>query len=375
MLDSLDVSIGYSYAQRRVDYDPNAWLALVPMANVVPGAPTAGATTSVYGYLRQTGLTGFGPLLGFPAVPLSGNAEIFSPNNNIVPQSLYGSRDNVSELPGMRRFDMADRNRHKVRSSFDWQASERLATQATLELNDDNYVNSTYGLQRATSWAVSLDSSYTVSDRLIVTGFYTHEDQKQRTAGDGYGSNSNAAFVGKAGNTAVAGGCFATVTTKNNNAKIDPCLNWFANMHDRADTVGFSLTKRAFISPRFDLSGDVLYTRAQTDVQLRGGSYSNNPFALAGAPALAAGVPAIIYIPSANLPPVTTRTLELRLTGRVSVGRSGAVRVFYSYQRTRNVDFAYDGLQFGSGTEQLPTNERAADYTLHVAGLSYAYRF
>jgi MtrB/PioB family decaheme-associated outer membrane protein len=375
LLDSLDANIGYSYARRRVNYDPNAWLALVPMANVVPGAPTVGATTSVYGYLAQTGLTGFGPLTGFPTSPLTGNAAIFSPNNNIVPQSLYASRDNLSELPGMRRFDMANRNRNKLRSSVDWQASERISTQGTFELTDDDYADSTYGLQRATSWAASLDGTYTLSDRLIVTGFYTHENQRQRTAGDGYGSNSNAAFVGRAGNTAVAGGCFTTVTAKNTNGKVDPCLNWSTNMLDRADTVGFSVTKKALISPRFDFSGDVIYTHAQTDVDVRGGSYSNNPFALAGAPVLAAGVPAILYIPAANLPAVTTSTLELRLTGRLSIGKSGAMRVFYSLQRTKNVDFAYDGLQFGTGTEQLPTNERAPDYTIHVVGLSYAYRF
>jgi hypothetical protein len=66
LLDSISASAGYGYSERRVHYDPNAWLALVPMANVVPGAPTVGATTSVYAYLTQTGLTGFGPLVGFP---------------------------------------------------------------------------------------------------------------------------------------------------------------------------------------------------------------------------------------------------------------------------------------------------------------------
>ena len=375
LLDSLDVSIGYSFAERRVNYDSNAWLALVPMANVVPGAPTVGATTSVYGYLAQTGLTGFGPLAGFPSVPLTGNAAIFSPNNNIVPQLLYGSRDSLDEIAGMRRFDMSDRNRNKLRSSVDWQMSERISAQSTLELTDDNYNDSTYGLQRATSWAVNLDGTYTASDRFVVTAFYTHEDQKQRTAGDGYGSNSNAAFVGRAGDTGVAGGCFTTVAAKNMNAKIDPCLNWFANMHDHADTVGFSLTKKAFLSPRFDIIGDVIYSRAQTDVDVRGGSYSNSPFALAGAPVLPAGVPAVLYIPAANLPSVTTDMLELRLTGRLSIGKSGALRVFYSLQRTQNTDFAYQGLQFGTGTEQLPTNEQAMNYTRHVVGVSYAYRF
>ena len=45
--ETLSARLSYAYSQRRVDYNENAWLALVPMANVVPGAPTVGATTSV----------------------------------------------------------------------------------------------------------------------------------------------------------------------------------------------------------------------------------------------------------------------------------------------------------------------------------------
>src|SRR6267143_2612159 len=207
--------LAYAYSTRSVDYNSNAWLALVPMANVIPGAPVVGATTGVYGYLTQTGLTGWGPAAGFPATPLTGNAAIFSPNNNIVPQSLYGSRDNVSELPGLRRFNMADRRRGRLRSSLDWQATERLSLQGGLEYNRDEYEHSIYGLQEAKSWAVNLESSYTRNDDFDVPGCYTHEDQRSRTAGDGYGTNTNAAFVGRAGNTLVSGGCYATVLAKN----------------------------------------------------------------------------------------------------------------------------------------------------------------
>lgn len=375
LLESVNTGIDYSYAQRRVNYDTNAWLAMVPMANVIPGAPTVGATTSAYGYLMQTGLTGWGPLAPFPATPLTGNAAIFSPNNNILPQSLYGSRDNLSELPGMRRFDMANRNRNRLRTSLDWQATERFSAQGTLELSDDQYNQSIYGLQRATTWAASLDATYTASERLVVNAFYTHQDQRSRTAGDAYGSASSTAFVGKAGNTVVAGSCFNTVLAKNQNGKIDPCLNWTQDSIDRADTLGLSLIKKQFIWHRLDLTADATYSRAATDVDVRGGSYANNPFALAGAPALAAGVPAVFFIPAANLPPVTTRTLDLRLGTRVSVGKSGEVHMFYEVQRLKATDYADDGLQFGTGTEQLPTLERAPDYTVHLVGLTFGYRF
>ena len=373
--ESVNAGIDYTYAQRRVNYDPNAWLALVPMANVIPGAPTVGATTSVYGYLTQTGLTGWGPVAPFPTTPLTGNAAIFSPNNNIVPQSLYGARDNVSELPGMRRFDMANRDRNRVRASLDWQATERFSAQGTLEFSDDQYDQSIYGLQRATNWAASLDATYAVSERLVINAFFTHDDQRSRTAGDAYGTASNTAFVGKAGNTAVSGGCFNTVLAKNENGKVDPCLNWTENLLDQTDTLGISVSKRQFLWHRLDLTADATYSRASTDVDVRGGSYANNPFALAGAPALAAGVPAVFYIPATNLPPVTTKTIDLRLGTRISVGKSGDVRVFYEVQRLKATDYAYDGMQFGTGTEQLPTLERALDYTVHVVGLTFGYRF
>src|SRR5512141_3436292 len=120
MVEDLTTRLDYAYSARRVDYDENAFLALVPMANVVPAG---GATVSAYQYLLQTGLTGFGPVAGFPSVALTGNAAIFSPNNNILPQSLYGSRNNVNEEVGMRRFNMADRNRNKLRGMLNWDAN------------------------------------------------------------------------------------------------------------------------------------------------------------------------------------------------------------------------------------------------------------
>src|ERR1700730_16124395 len=207
--DALNSRIGYSNAQRSSKYDPIAWLALVPMANVIPGAPVVGASTSVYGYLRQTGLTGWGPIAGYPTTPLTGNAAIFSPNNNIVPQSLYGSRDNLAELPAMRRFNVADRARETLRASLAWEASERLSFQTSADWNRDDYGSSVYGLQRASSWALNFDANLIVSDTVTTGLFFSHENLSSRNAGDGYGSNTNAPFVGRPGTTLWSCGCFA----------------------------------------------------------------------------------------------------------------------------------------------------------------------
>ena len=374
LLDSLSARLGYAYGERRVHYDPNAWLGLVPMANVIPGAPTVGATTSVYGYLQQTGLSGWGPNLPYPTTPLTGDAAIFSPNNNIVPQSQYGSRDNLADLPGLRRFNLADRNRDKARFSLDYEPTDRTSLQGNFEFDKDDYNNSVYGLLDDTTWSADLDASYAINDRLIASAFFTHEDLRYETRGDGFGSNTNATFIGKAGNT-VSQGCFDTVQGKNNNGKIDPCLIWTAQMRDRADTVGLSLLKRGLFKSRLDVSGDLIFTRQRTDTGVQGGSYANNPYALAGAPALPPGTPAILFIPAADLPPVTTRTFQLRLQGRYALTRQSDLRVFYWYERLKNEDWAYQGLQFGTGTEQLPTLEQPWNYAVSVVGAAYSYRF
>jgi hypothetical protein len=90
---------------------------------------------------------------------------------------------------------------------------------------------------------------------------------------------------------------------------------------------------------------------------------------------LGTGVAAIYFIPAADFPAVTTRTFGIRLTGRFAISRSSDMRLSYAYQRSKAVDFAYDGMQIGSGTEQMPTNEQAPNYAVHVVGLYYSHRF
>jgi Putative outer membrane beta-barrel porin, MtrB/PioB len=121
------------------------------MANYISGAPTVGATTGVAALLAGTGLAGFGPNAPYVALQ-PGNLGIFFPNNSALPQALYGSRNDIHEIPGMMRFNMADRDRNKVRASLDWQALEPLSVQAGVEYVDDDYTKSVYGLTSAKNW-------------------------------------------------------------------------------------------------------------------------------------------------------------------------------------------------------------------------------
>ena len=249
-----------------------------------------------------------------------------------MPQSLYGSRDNLAELPGMRRFNVADRSRDTLRASLAWEASERLSFQAGADWNRDDYSRSVYGLQRAASWALNFDANLILSDSFTTGLFFSHENLSSRNAGDGYGSNTNAAFVGRAGNTLVSGGCFATVLLKNRNGKIDPCLNWAADHVEEADTLGVSLRDAGLMSGKLDVAASLVLSWVRTHVGVAGGSYANNPFALSGAPVLPAGDPAVLFIPAADMPEAVNRSFELHLDGLYRLAKSSSLRLSYGFK-------------------------------------------
>ena len=365
--------VDYDFGFRRGTYNENAFLALVPEANVTPAG---GATQSVYSFMKQTGLTAFGPVAGLPSTPLTGDAAIFTPSNNIVPQALYGSRNNINEIPGFRRYFVADRNRNHGRAQFEWQATEKFSLQGTGQGTDDNYINSKLGLRRDTAWAATMDASYAPTADYVIDLFYTYDNRRYNSAGDAYGSNSTTTSVGQPADTAISGGCFTTVAARNASAKIDPCLNFFKNDRDKIDTVGFTLRRENLAGKRLQLATEVMYLRARTSTGVAGGSYVNNPLALAApAPPLPSGTPAVFFIAAQDYPLVRNDEISVVPSATYAISKSASLQGFYWFQRLMASDWAYLGLQYGTGTNYLPTNEKAPSYAMHVAGLSLNWAF
>ena len=374
--ETISVRLAYAYSQRTVgNYNENAFLAMTPMANVVGvgGAATNGttvATQSALAYMLANGLTGYGPLAGF-LPPYTGNALIYGNNGGIIPQALYGSRNNINELPGMRRYNMADRNRDKFRSNLNWDATEKISVQAGLDYNKDDYSKSVYGVKSAEGYAFNLEGSFAASDTLSTSLFYTLEDQKSKSAGDAYGANSATANVN--GFTAISPSvCYGTIAARNANGKQDPCLNWDTNNRDKVDTLGFSVKQKGLWAGKLDMSGFLTYARAKSDIGVNGGSYANNPLAVAGAPA---GTIAAFYIPTAPLPTTNTKTLALRISGQYAINKDSGLSVTYMFQRMTSNDYMYTGFQYGTGSNYLPTLEQAPNYTVHVIGVAYRVNF
>jgi hypothetical protein len=275
----------------------------------------------------------------------------------------------------MQRFNQADRDRNKVRATIDWQALEQLSLQAGVEYVDDNYSNSAYGLTSGKNLAVNLEGTWQASEDLSANIFYTYQEQKYESGGISYsaGSITNTATVGGvAGNTVVAGGCFATVADKNMNAKIDPCLNWNANERDKVNTLGLGFNWKNLADRKLDLVGDAVFTWAKTNTGVAGGTYANSPYAVAGRPVV---TPAAFFIPATDMPQVTNNTIELRLLAQYHIDKKSMVRFMYMWGQLHSTDYVYDGTQYGTISSVMPTDQTAPNYNVSVFGLSYVYNW
>jgi MtrB/PioB family decaheme-associated outer membrane protein len=369
--EDFSARVDYAYSARRApDYNENAFLALVPYVNVSPATATGGATA--YSFMIANGWNGWGPAAGFATT--TGNMNLFFPSNNAMANASYANNNRISELPGMRRYFVADRNRNKVRSLLNWQATDELSFQGGLDFTGDNYPDSTYGLQNAKGWALNLDGTYALSEELSADVFYTYENQRSISAGNTYTANSNVAtiansqpgVVGLSGNRCDG---FTTLQQRNNNNKLDPCLDWSANMLEKANTLGFGLRKQA---GTLDLTGNLIFTWQRWDNDVSGGNWANN---ILNGPGAAPTTIAAYFIPATPLPTVTIDTAELRLSGRYAISTRQSVRVAYAYVHMTNADWIYEGMQFGSLSTQLPTSEQPFNFGVNVVSVSYILNF
>ena len=367
----LTARISYAFSARRApNYDENAFLALVPYAGVSPATATGGATA--LSFMNANGWNGWGPALGFAST--TGNMNLFFPSNNALNNAMYANLNRISELPGMRRYYVADRNRDKVRTLINWEATNQLSFQTAVDVNNDNYPNSTYGLQNSKSWTLDFDGTYAPNDALSLSVFYTYDDQHSMTEGNTYTGNSNASSVANAqpGVVGLSGNAcdsYTTLQQRNNNNKVDPCLDWSADRLDKANTLGLGVSEKA---GKLILTGNFIQAWARWDNSVSGGNWANNPLNGLGAPPTTI---AAYLISAAALPVNTSNTAELRLNGKYTIRSGQALHVTYAFLHMRSDDWVYEGMQFGSLSAQLPTNELPFKYSVNAFGVSYVLTF
>lgn len=238
------------------------------------------------------------------------------------------------ELAGMRKFFLADRRRDQWRGNLHASLTETTGLGLTLDLNNDAFRRSPYGLQSARSRAFNLDLGHRFDDDFNVSLFGGYEAFRSRLA-NSYDSQ-------------------APVT---NFASVRPDAQWLAQLDDTVATAGIALRRQGLLGGRLEIDADLVSVLARSPYRLEGGSASSSN----GAPQA--------------LPEVVSRSTELRLNARYTLDEDSLLRLAYLYRRHASADFALDLYAGTSLTRLLGTRENAPHYGIHLLGIAYQHRF
>lgn len=234
------------------------------------------------------------------------------------------------DLPGLRKFFLANRDREKVRAFANVSATERLDLQFAVEHNMDRYPDSQFGLQKAGGWTAHVDANLQATD--AVSGYLFASVEKYGTDQD---SRSFGGGVNKATQSA------------------DPNRDWSMSATDRTYTFGIGL--RVKPGGRYEWGGDISH------------SYSKGKIGFDYGSALPAA--------TAPMPDLVTRLSRAELFGRYWVQTDLSINLKYIYERFHSKDWAYDGVMPSTIANVVGTNQTSPRYRVHVVGVSASYRF
>ena len=274
-------------------------------------------------------------------------------------------------LTGFEQFFLANRNRDKLRSQLNFQASDAVSLQGSLDYNHDHYP-SEFGLKEAKSWVFGLDGAVSVNQAFSFNVFYTYEDMKTSMASLAIGRGLTTTTLVPH----VPGPPCAAYTNVANTLPsdyfTDSCRQWTESQGDKIHTLGVVARYRGLMAGRLEIAGELTYSRARTPITVTGGTYYGN-----GVPSSPTGN---VFIAAESFSDITSELTQLRLVGTYAIDKKSAVRLTYMYGRLKSSDWAYDAYaQSALGVlavqNYLGPGITSPSYDVNAIGISYMYRF
>lgn len=243
-----------------------------------------------------------------------------------------GNNTNWDNLPLLRRFAYADRDRDKVRLALTASPHEMVTVQAFADYMRDEYPQTLFGLRNARTASYTLEAAFTPAEGLSGYAYYTRDRAKYDQAGRSYNTASKPTlgFVETSGS------------------------DWFNAGEDEGDTFGVG-GKWAVMPKRLELGLDATYSDMTGRIATE-----------TGAALTPAGLP---------LPDLATTLKVVKLHGTWHMSRDLAVKAMYWYQKLETNDWQWDGLLPATMPNVITAGTASPDYDVHFVGVSVSWRF
>ena len=246
-----------------------------------------------------------------------------------TPEAVAATPGSFENLPGLRKFYLADRVRDKVNFLVNYMPEERWNLGFNANYINDDYKESEFGLTESKIEEYTLDATYTPTLETSVYGFASFEKLKSDQDGR--------AFRGGGAKLAQSS---------------DPRQDWFVKHRDDVDSFGIGF-KHNVIKGKLDIGADYVYSKSTGKVDVTTG------------PALS----------SAPLPDLETKLHSFSLYGDYKIKSDMFLRLRYWYEKYDSEDWAVDDVVPNTLNNVITLGETSPDYDVHVIGLSLLYRF
>ena len=257
-------------------------------------------------------------------------------NDEVGPDSTQGQH------VLLRKFDEADRDRHRLDFLAQLSPTDTMTISPTLSLRNDNYSDSTFGLQDDKSWVAGFDSVWAPVERVaFLLGFIREEV------------------------TARQSSRYREPPSQLEN----PTYDWTSTTKDTINTVSAS-ADMTLIPKKLDLRLGWNYSRAAGKIR------SSNPTTPAGGTdAQNASATAVSF------PSITESLQQLEVSLRYYIEQALRLKFRYALESFKISDFRIEdvapfmgAVEAGSGTS-IYLGAKIRDYTAHILALTLDYEF
>jgi MtrB/PioB family decaheme-associated outer membrane protein len=152
----------------------------------------------------------------------------------------------------MRKFDIANRNRHKAEAMLEWTPGRFITISPNAGLRFDDYPDPVFnplGVQSDHSWNAGVEVALMVNSTLKLLASYNYEDRKLNMAGGSGGANFGV----------LPNGC-PTSDALNPDLVIGPACTWRSDIEQRYHTL-MGAADWKIVPSRFDLRLEYLYAK------------------------------------------------------------------------------------------------------------------
>lgn len=235
--------------------------------------------------------------------------------------------ERFENLPGLRKFYLASRDRDHVSVRAGWQPKAEFSAGLNLGWSQDEYPQSEFGLTDTVRRSAGVDITHTPSDAVDWNLYLSKERMRSEQNGRSF-----------------RGGAALATTS------VDPTRNWQTEMDDTITSLGLGVNWRHW-APGMDLALNYGFSRSDGEIDTSVGS----------------------ALTSAPLPDLQTRLETISAQLGYAITARTLAKLRWVHERYDADDFRYDNVGASTLANVIAGGQQSPNYSVHWVILSFTY--